>query len=914
MDTLFAKKALQGKKGLNKLKQNINTDDSMELTKEHDEGSLHDDADSLLNGADSLHDDADSLHDDADSLHDDGDAFDVGDMFSDSDGAPNFVPRAKLHFQNHITCNRCVLTTCHCENLALNLVPQHLSSAITALDLSHNDIGTLPNKTFCVYPKLQFLILEENKLSRLEVDSFWCLSKLVYLNLKSNQLKMVHGAYPKGVFSPLVSLLVLHIQHNNPNATYPGYDYPGDALAELKSLRGLNMDGLNNKTFGPGFGNMTSLRSLSLSGLEGFCKLVDLSDETFEFLSHLRVLNISSCWITDKHLPRGIFAPLKQLSILDVQNNFLIGFKSFRRAMASLKNSSLTVLIANNIVSQYSHSLPVDELIVDILPKTLVYLEARGNCFEYLKPEVFSILPKGLRYIDVGSNRFVFGEYLQNLSQLEHLEILKLNGGGVPTEVPRTYPHQARGMSLLNIDSPSQKLMSEDGDLNLQLPPKLKIIDLSVATLKYVLSRLVVNSSNDVEQLILSNNYFPIISGPFIGFNKLQILDLSQSSIGDISLTFFENFPVLETLILDYNKLGDFFASRGKRMHVFEKLKNLKHLFLNDNGLTILARKIFNGLDSLETLYLGWNSNWLFDVTISHMRNLRRLNLAHTEVTGLPRHIRDHIDSLKNGIEVDLSHCPLHCDCENLDFLKWMVRSTAFDGSFRDYLCFYDDATFQNITDQFAGTLRFLERRCAENSTLFLIVLSTTLCLLCFVMGGVAYRFRWKLRYLYYMAYRNSRKNENPLQPGTSKYDVFISYASQDEAFVINEVMKELSARGLKLHVHGRDFAVGEYIASNIITAIHESRRTLVVLTRRLLASKWCTYELQMANMESVHTGRQVLVFLLKEAIPSRDLGTDLLYHIRNNTYILYPQADGVTDARLIGAFWDKLATDLARL
>ncbi|KAI8780577.1 toll receptor 2 type-2, partial [Biomphalaria glabrata] len=54
-----------------------------------------------------------------------------------------------------------------------------------------------------------------------------------------------------------------------------------------------------------------------------------------------------------------------------------------------------------------------------------------------------------------------------------------------------------------------------------------------------------------------------------------------------------------------------------------------------------------------------------------------------------------------------------------------------------------------------------------------------------------------------------------------------------------------LQSRGLKIHVHGRDFAVGEYIASNIAAAVINSRKTLAILTRGLLSSHWCNYELQ---------------------------------------------------------------------
>ncbi|KAH9490112.1 hypothetical protein Btru_044972, partial [Bulinus truncatus] len=62
-------------------------------------------------------------------------------------------------------------------------------------------------------------------------------------------------------------------------------------------------------------------------------------------------------------------------------------------------------------------------------------------------------------------------------------------------------------------------------------------------------------------------------------------------------------------------------------------------------------------------------------------------------------------------------------------------------------------------------------------------------------------------------------------------YDAFLSYAYQDEEFVLDQVLPELTKRDLKVLVHGRDFAVGEFIASNIVTAVKESRKTLVVVT-----------------------------------------------------------------------------------
>ena len=69
------------------------------------------------------------------------------------------------------------------------------------------------------------------------------------------------------------------------------------------------------------------------------------------------------------------------------------------------------------------------------------------------------------------------------------------------------------------------------------------------------------------------------------------------------------------------------------------------------------------------------------------------------------------------------------------------------------------------------------------------------------------------------------------------------------------------------------------YIASNIVDSVQRSRRTLVVLTRALLASHWCHYELQMALMEQAETGRDVLLFLLYEHVPSQEMPREVLFN-----------------------------------
>lgn len=101
-------------------------------------------------------------------------------------------------------------------------------------------------------------------------------------------------------------------------------------------------------------------------------------------------------------------------------------------------------------------------------------------------------------------------------------------------------------------------------------------------------------------------------------------------------------------------------------------------------------------------------------------------------------------------------------------------------------------------------------------------------------------------------------------------------------------------------------YSIGQYIASNILDAIQKSRRILIVLTRALLESDWCNYELQMALMEEAHTGRDVLLFLLYENLPKHELPRDILFSIQSHTYIEFPHTEIEREP-----FWNRLADAL---
>ncbi|BFZ05664.1 hypothetical protein BsWGS_08702 [Bradybaena similaris] len=809
-------------------------------------------------------------------------------------------------------------TKANCSFRHLTRLPDdQIPKTVTHLFLQGNLLTKLRNNSFTNYTLLTVLDLSNNKLSEVEEFAFSGLEHLIVLNISDNLLTMTNVTFAENIFRSLIRLEELRINKNNNTCKNPvGLDYPDRALSHLRSLKNLKMDGLYNKDFGPGFQNLTSLVQLSMAGFNsGCCNMSRLTNMTFRYLTQLKHLNISSCYIPGTGIDRETFSPLRNLVSLDLTHNEDIDIENLDNALYSLRNiTTLKELRMKLIVNRYSIGICLESSSIRNFPQHLEYFDAQENNLEGLDRQVIGLLSPSLKTLDVSGNKFVFGTYLQDLHLMTNLTKLKINGGGFVYKFPELYPFQVS----LKGSSRNCTLYGQPGanfrnytKFTLKLPPNLKTIEMNGAGLKYILSNLTIDPNNTLENLSMNTNNFPRLIGPFVGLKSLIYLDVSSSYVKNISDMFFINLTSLKILKLGMNLLGDFF-SKEESSKVFQPLKHLSYLDLSFNDIRSFPTNVFSGLGNLSTLLLKKNPITEFNVDISNMNNLKKLNLTRSRLSRLPPSARQHIDKLISRgqkVVIDMSQCPISCSCPNLDFLIWMRTSGAFVNGTSSYLCLYADDSSRYITDGYNSTIELLTRECSSNTVLFLFVAGAMLILFCVILFSVLYRFRWKLRYLYYAAYLFYGSTKRSKETTEYEYDAFISYDEADDQFVIGKMSHELEKRGLKLCIHGRDFLAGDHIASNIVRAVCSSRRTVVVLTQHMASSYWCKYEIQMANMEAVHTGRKVLLFLLMETIPDDALGVELLYYIKNSTYIPYPK--DLPDATSIGKLWDKLVADI---
>ncbi|CAL1536889.1 unnamed protein product [Lymnaea stagnalis] len=799
-------------------------------------------------------------------------------------------------------CGRCNLTE----------VPQDLPDNITHLLLNYNNItsSALYPGVFVNYSKLLVLQMDSNNLTVLPEGVFYGLSSLIQLSLYNNNILMDSALNGSTVFALLGNTLkILVMNRNNPNTSSEQLMYPDFALSFLTKLTVLHIDGLMNKTFDHGFSNLKNLRNLTLAGFKcGYCNIHLLSNETFQFLTSLHHLNVSDCGIQGKIIENGAFEKLTELRSLDVSHNFDLGLSALGNVMYSFRNSpNLRHLKLQRIGARFAACIVVYKHTLRHFKNTsLEVIEAMDNEIEMIEFGAIQMLPPTLRTLNLTNNRIMFGAYWRDMGYLTRLQSLHLDNVPTRFKFALSFPSKKLHCKPPPNEDGSDVKEESDEPFILPLPPTLTQLTMHSNSLEYQVNNISFSDNNSLEHVDISGNMFNSLIGPITGLHSLKNLSMSSCFIETIKNMFFKTLTSLRYLNLFQNLLGECLYRNND---IFDPLINLTYLNISFNNLYRLSNGTFKSLRSLEILDLSTNRLGNIHFSIAHMQNLKLLDLHKNQIGSLHKHIRTAINELlaaNKTLYVDMRNNPILCDCDNLEFLEWVVETNIFRFPSKDYYCKYvsADQVSVEMPDGYEDEVRKLRRLCKTNVGLFVAVVGATLAVLVSLLGVIMYRLRWTLRYWYHAA---KFYVHHKASPEMYEYDVFISYENGDVKFVLEELCPKLrDERKIKVLIHGENFQVGRQIADNIYMAVTQCRKTLVILTRRLLASKWCKYELQMARLESINTGFNVLIFLLMDEIPTHEINVEVMSYIKSSMYIAYPK-----DPNHRKAFWDKLAHDI---
>jgi hypothetical protein len=297
---------------------------------------------------------------------------------------------------------------------------------------------------------------------------------------------------------------------------------------------------------------------------------------------------------------------------------------------------------------------------------------------------------------------------------------------------------------------------------------------------------------------------------------------------------------------------------------------------------------------------------------LCHTAPLQVLNLNNNLLDYIGKNIRDKMDSVGTVNYayqynyMDLSDNKLSCTCKTIDFVHWLSVSKVQFMLFDDYICKDKNGEIKKL--KFAAEIVLkLDKECANYITLIICLSIGFVVCLVVIIHGIMYRYRWDLRYFYY-SFKLKMKGSNHLlqhegDTNDYEYDAFVSYANENGNFVKNDLVPELEdKRCLRLLVHDRDFRAGEFVCDNIMSAITTSKKTLIIMSKHFLKSDWCIFEMNMARMETIKTGRNVLCVIMLEEVPSKGLPLEILDIVRQQTYMEVPLNDEHMDL-----FWDRV-------
>ena len=831
-----------------------------------------------------------------------------------------------------------------CNNTGLQDVPTAFpkytnSSMLCLLDLSHNNITHIHNDSFTHVRDILWLYLNENHIRRIDSDAFVNLTSLQYLNLTLNHLHP--ESFGDGVFKPLINLTYINLKFNN-LTTFDGLQ---TLLKPLQKLEMLYITGCYKCTFGKGFETFKHLKNVSLSGISpNVCNISVVVNDTFEYLPQVENVFMSSCNI--ERVEEHALKCLKSIRHVDFAYNEKLTFNGIRNILGGLINSSINVLNLNHIHKQigmgtklkYEHMEPIQ-----FLPNlTMLLLDL--NKLEVIEKEVLALIPSSTYFIALSGNRLTYDEYASQLHNMKHIISLDISHQHLNYD-PFLQAHYEEKGQYKTIAEPylqqdgQIKFMNQGGvvatsDYNatindmcslcllkcsteniacLCLPRELRKLNWRKSFVYYHVGPLKICPPSSLENLELSFNLLTNWSGPLYGFEKLQKLNLAENFCSKMSSYFFDNFNNLRSLNISYNLLGPILnpvnIDAGEH---FKNLTNLEELDLSENRITALSVDVFKNLNRLQYLHLSRNMLGQWDSTLES-KCLRMLDVTGNKLETLPVSLRNYLDGLmkiskeescnrSGDVRLVLSENPIQCNCDSRPFLRWL-SDTKVDVHF-SYTdeCHLQDGRRLQLThkDVIPDFVKHLDTACFP----FVSVIVSVCTFLCSLIACVlVYRYRWRLRHWYYS---KRKRHRHTGYDRLFERDAFISYAKTECRFIKSNLVPALEGeqRSLKVWVADRDSIPGISLAENLVHAINNSKKTVLLFSRSYFKESWCDFEMNLARMEAIDTHRKLFVIVLYDDMPTKEIPLDYLRLLQSEKSIEYP-----TSPQYYETFWDSLCS-----
>ncbi|KAL4229018.1 Carboxypeptidase N [Mactra antiquata] len=414
-----------------------------------------------------------------------------------------------------VACPEMCRTNCtessnvHCDHAELNDIslPEvlgHIPMTAMYLDLSHNKLTTIPERTFDKFSNLIFLDLSNNNITNLEELSFHQLKNLQKLFLHHNEITRLRNK----TFSDMPHLKEIRLDRNQISVMEMCV-FVNTPNLQIVHLQMNQINNISGKTFWS-FETVTYM-DLSQNGI------LNIPTLTFQKLPNLETLLLNSNKISQ--LLPGSFTGLMSLHKLDLSDNRL---ETINRAMLIPLLDTVTTLIL------------------------------KGNRLKRVQSSLFDNM-KLLTHIDMSKNEIK--ELSDRMLLGASLEELDLHDNKITTISDETF-YGAKQINVIRLSK--NRLASVGFNAFHGFANTVYMLDLKSNQITRLLDGLF-SGMRFLQELDLANNAISYIEdGVFRDLVNLKMLDLSGNNLVMLNAGMAKGLTSIRKLYLHLNPLVHF--------------------------------------------------------------------------------------------------------------------------------------------------------------------------------------------------------------------------------------------------------------------------------------------------------------------------------------------------------------------
>ncbi|XP_065222752.1 protein toll-like [Planococcus citri] len=770
------------------------------------------------------------------------------------------------------------------------------------LNLSGNELKSLPVKLFEPLKKLRRLNLQRNNFMNLNENILRYIPALTYLNLCDNHLNYVSTS----LFNSAYNLTVLKLCNNNitilENGVFENLQFlnetdlsdnkltslPGNLFDKCGNLKILKLNGNSLKMLPDYiFQNTRNLTQLDI----GNNRLENLTEHVFDDLTKLRILRLNENNLTNIH--RDVFHHLTSLCKLNLSKNQLkrldrttfldlINLKSIdlsynQLTLEDAKIGELSPFIAClNLKNIKLNNNLLTRVFADwrLLFNKLEELDLSFNHFEGLTTEDFMF--------NASNATINFSDNPIKIVNLDSLEIQVLppcsrsdfflkNFSQKPTHHNNFIMENSRiqcdchALSLakyfqMKLHQGVYKLMnlSANGvycDSNDNLTENVPLDKVNLTELRCPIRELYPDQADKCPKNC--DCHYRLV-------DRANIVNCSRAEL-DVLPT---EVPIVN------NSKTELLFSRNQ----IKTLDGLSNLTRNIENITVisLSRNLIENIDDLEI-----------------PKTLEVLRLDNNQISHIKQHTINLFRPYGSLTNLSIHDNPWECNCDLRPFQNFLRfhRQTLWIDKYSNIKCKKTDTEVRHTWEEKLCQSPF------EKYSLLVAILAI-ICISAIIITYYKFRRRIKIWMfankicLWLVTEKEIDKNK--------PYDAFVSFSHKDQHFVDEHLIPELEQNGkhrFKLCIHYRDFKVGQFIPSQIIHSVENSKRTIIVLTPNFLQSIWARMEFRMAHLQAIKEGCARVIVILLEDVDHELLDPELKAYVMLNTYVKWGDS----------LFWDKL-------